>query len=376
MKTLRNKITLIVSVILLGMMGLLTACTMINSNQSFVRPIQEAMPVNPNGSMYMQSAADEGADPDYGTTIVFDAAQAQRRFGILQVAVMSGVALIGILLTYYLVGKSLIPLNRLNEATAQIDAQKLNTQITVPDSHDEIAALAKSFNSMLTRLNSAFTLQKNFAQNAAHELKTPLSVIKSSLQVLNLDEAPTLEDYRETTQLISQSTDELIEIVGQLLELTNASDIQQQRIFLAGMIHECVKEQEKVISSKNISLILDLEEITIHANAPLVKSVISNILSNAIKYNKQHGDVFVSARTIGAYAQIVIRDTGIGIEEKDLAYIFEPFFRADPSRSKQIAGNGLGLSIVKSAIETLRGTIEVASRFKEGTSFTIKIPME
>lgn len=252
----------------------------------------------------------------------------------------------------------------------------MNTQIAVPDSHDEIATLARSFNSMLTRLNSSFTLQKNFAQNAAHELKTPLSVIKSSLQVLDLDEAPTLEDYRETTQLISKSTDELIEIVRQLLELTNQSDIQRQEIALNSMIAECIEEQEKEISSKNITVVSDLEEITIHANAPLIKSVIGNILSNATKYNKQNANIFISTMATDLYAEIVIRDTGIGIEAKDLTYIFDSFFRVDPSRSKQIAGNGLGLSIVKTAIETLQGKIEVASRCNEGTSFTIKIPLK
>lgn len=376
MKTLRTKITFIVSVILIGMMGLSTICTMMNSNHAFVRPIQEATPVTPNAQTYAGNPTNASVAPSDGETIVFDVAQAQVYFGILQVSVMSGIALIGILLTYYLVGKSLIPLKELNEATAQIDAQKLNTQIAVPDSHDEIAILAKSFNSMLTRLNHAFTLQKNFAQNAAHELKTPLSVIKSSLQVLDLDEAPTIQDYKETTQLISKSTDELIEIVRKLLELTNQSNIQRQEISLNRMIAECLEEQAREISIKNITVVSDIKEITIHANAPLVKSVMSNILSNAAKYNKPNGKIFISTIATDLYAEIVIRDTGIGIEEKDLTYIFDPFFRVDPSRSKQIAGNGLGLSIVKTAIEILQGTIGVTSRFNEGTSFTIKIPLK
>lgn len=375
MKTLKNKITLMVTLILILTMGLLTGYSVLNSRQHFVRPILEKNTLYANYAIPAETLPPENTiSYDQNTisaTVVFDAHKAQREFGMMQVTVMLFIVFCSIILTNYLVSHTLNPLKILNKTTAEIDAHKLSTQIPVPKSQDEIADLTHSFNSMLTRLNRSFALQKEFSQNAAHELKTPLSVIKSSLQILELEDDPTLEDYKENAQIITQSTNDLIEIVGQLLALTDNTDVEKQEIQLKSIIIEYLSTQHIAIEQMNLSIDTHLDSIKLYTNASLIKSVVANLISNAIKYNKQNGSILITLKQQETQAIMCISDTGIGIHKDDLSCIFQPFYRADESRCKKITGHGLGLSIVKSTIEKLGGTIYIDSTLDIGTQITV-----
>lgn len=377
MKTLKNKITLMVALILIVTMGLLTAYSILNSNRHFVRPILEKNTLHSEliapPELLVPKDSIDSEQTIINATLISDTTKAQREFGMMQFIVMIFIVLLSIFLTNYLVSRTLNPLKILNKTTAEIDEHRLNTQIPVPKSQDEITTLTNSFNSMLVRLNKSFHLQKNFTQNAAHELKTPLAVIKSSLQVLELEDAPTIDDYKENIQIVTQSTNELIEIVGQLLALTDKSNIENQEIQLELMIKECLHFQDFAIRQMNLTITTQLEVIKLHANSFLVKSILTNLISNAIKYNKQNGSICITLKKQQGQVKITICDTGIGIDQYNLARIFEPFFRADESRSKKINGNGLGLSIVKTATEHLDGTICIESVLNEGTQVILTL---
>lgn len=384
MKSLRAKITLLVSLILLITMGFITTYSLINSNKYFVTPITNIRAteiqkeVAPPTAIEIQKEVPPTTAIDNPTQIpaqiAFDANVAQKSFGISQLLVMLLIAFCGIIATYLLVGKTLLPLNNLTLATSKIDVNKLNTKLKVANTDDEISKLTLSFNAMMTRLNSSFKLTREFSQNAAHELKTPLTVIKSSIQVLELDDNPSTEDYKENILTISKSTEQLIDIITQLLFLTDTSNINLETINLNLLIQECIDKQLNNLKSMNISLSTDIKQITFESNLVLVRSIIDNILSNAIKYNKLGGSIKIDTKIDNDYIQISITDTGIGIA--DLSNIFQPFFRLDPSRSKDIKGNGLGLSITESCLSKLGGTIDISSKLDWGTTVIINLPLD
>lgn len=379
LKTLRGKMTLMVSVVLVTTIGVMTAYSLVNSNQIFVRPIQGAttfVPELTQGQLPRVYVDEIGTDDVMTASLVtFDAVKAQKAFNTTQITVMVLIALCGIFLTYKLVGRALAPLDKLSATTAQIDVGKLNTRIETPRSKDEVAQLAHSFNAMLDRLNSSFELQKNFAQNAAHELKTPLAVLKTSMQVLGMEKEPSVEEYKENALIIEQSTDELIEIVEQLLTLTEKEDAQKQDIDINTIIADCISAQSSTADKIDVHMSTDLCDGAIYANPLLVKSVLGNIISNAVKYSKVGGEVLISTKSNNESIIITVSDTGIGIADDELESIFEPFYRADESRNKRVRGNGLGLSIVKAATDKLDGKINIMSTVGEGTSVEVALPL-
>ncbi|WP_053955062.1 sensor histidine kinase [Inediibacterium massiliense] len=376
MKSLKIKITLLISSILIITMGLLTGYSILNSNKEFVDPfIELKIPNTPLNQEFLSKDHINNAPKIHNLEISYHIRDAQKAFGYKQIFVMLLIVIGGIVLTYMAILKTLKPLTLLDKTALKIDANNLETQIELPKSKDEVYSLTNSFNTMLARLKSAFEIQKNFAQNAAHELKTPLAVMKSSIQVLELDDHPTIEDYKENLSIMKQSTDDLIKIVRQLLELTNDVDLQKQEIDLDKIIFQCLNSYELKIKQKSISIHTDTKNIRIYSNSSLLKIIISNILSNAIKYNKIKGSISIATYTRHKNVIIVVTDTGIGIPSNSLSHIFETFYRADPSRSKNIDGNGLGLSIVKTACEKLGGDIHINSEVNQGTMVIIKFPM-
>ncbi|MGL4911182.1 MAG: sensor histidine kinase, partial [Romboutsia sp.] len=232
-----------------------------------------------------------------------------------------------------------------------------------------------SFNTMLKRLKSSFEIQKNFSYNAAHELKTPLTVIKSSIDVLELDDNPTIDDYKENVSIVKESTTELIQIVEQLLALSSNEKINKEKTDLKKVILDCLQDYNEDINSKDIEIVTNLDDVEINSNFILLKRIVSNILSNAIKYNNKNGSIVIEILKDINNATVKISDTGIGISKENIDYIFNTFYRVDESRSKQIDGNGLGLSIVKVSLEKLGGYIEVDSTLEVGTDVAIRLPI-
>lgn len=293
-------------------------------------------------------------------------------FSIRAVLVMIITILVFALLAYYVTGQMLEPLSNLNNSIKTINEKNLKQRVKLPKYEDEVFELTESFNSMMNRLEQSYVAQKNFSSNAAHELKTPLSIMKTSLQVLEMDEDPTEEDYKEFVLDIKQSMDRLIKTVESLLALTNQSmEATNEEVFVLDIINKIIDELSSIIVEKNISVTIVGDELMLFYNKILLYRIFYNLIENAIKYNKTNGFIRISLNNEGNKSYVLIEDNGIGMDKETINNIFQPFFRADLSRSQKIPGNGLGMSIVKTILERYDGDIEVKSKLNEGTSIKV-----
>ena len=241
------------------------------------------------------------------------------------------------------------------------------------DAQGEVLELTKSFNRMLERLEEAFLIQKSFASNAAHELKTPLAVMKSSLQVLKMDPSPSENDYWEFINDTEESLERIIKTVEGLLALANMEQVEKESaVKLYPLIEAAVQELSVRAEEYGVTLsIAGDNDLQAQGSPSLLYRVFFNLIENAVKYNHDNGNVDITVKQEKGRACVVVEDNGIGMDEKDLSHIFEPFFRVDPSRSQGIPGSGLGLAVVRLIMERYDGEIEVESRKGVGTTFTV-----
>lgn len=296
-------------------------------------------------------------------------------FSLQNIVAMILIIILSILLTYFITGKILKPLKNLSEDITQIDEHNLDWRINIPKSTDEVSHLANSFNDMLQRLEEAFIIKKQFAANAAHELKTPLTIIKASLQVLNLDDSPSIDDYKESFNYIEQSLEKLIDTVNNLISLTNESIKDNfEKIKLKEILQQILFELSDKIKEKNINISLSEREFVIRGHKTLIFRAFYNLIENSIKYNKTNGTINIYLENkVPNKVNIIISDSGFGMSESDLKHIYEPFFRANHKISENIDGSGLGLSIVKLIIEKHNGEINIESKKDLGTSISINL---
>lgn len=301
---------------------------------------------------------------------------AQKSFGVEQVVALCLINLLGIGLTYLVLGRALRPLTLLSREIENIHEHNMDTLLPLIETKDEIGSLTHSFNAMLGRLRQSFAVQKNFAANAAHELRTPLTIMKSSLQLLELEEEPSTEDYRDTTTVCTETVEQMIALVNDLLRISSAQAEESSQVVLPVLVEQATTRQLEAIEARGLHLTLDCPALTLHTNATLLGCILDNLISNAVKYNKPDGEITLTARQEEEAFCLCVADTGLGIPDEALPYIFESFYRVDPSRSKEIEGNGLGLPIVKAAVEHLGGSIEVESCAGEGSSFLVRLPLQ
>lgn len=387
--TLRTRITLTVAAVLLVITGLLTAFSISQSKVFFsgekmgielVRSMESIEMENINISITPSDAVP--LDPTlpvgtFATKIVPMMATtvnvAQRGFGLSQILTLILVDIVAIFLTYFLLGKSLKPLSALSQQMHQIDQHHLSDVITLPNSHDEISKITESFNSMLLRLNKSFEAQKNFAAGAAHELKTPLAIMKSSLQVVHLDDNPTLADYEEATQYCLQAADNLTTIVNQLLEASLEDTEEKSLLNLKPLFEQAAAPYQGTLCEKSLSISYDLADLSLMANQTLVTCIFTNLLSNAIKYTGEGGTIGVTLKQQSDTIQFTVQDTGMGIDPLHLPHIFEPFYRGNDKNQPE--GSGLGLQLVKTAVDKLSGQITVDSTPGQGSIFAVSLPL-
>lgn len=294
-------------------------------------------------------------------------------FSLQNIITMIIIIILSILLTYFITGKILKPLKKLSEDITQINEHNLDWRINIPKSTDEVRHLANSFNDMLQRLEGAFVIKKQFAANAAHELKTPLTIIKTTLQVLNLDDNPSIDDYKESFNYIEKSLEKLIDTVNNLISLTNESIKDNfEKIKLKEILQQILFELLDKIKEKNINISLSEKEFVIKGHKTLIFRAFYNLIENSIKYNKVNGAIDIHLENKAPNrVNIIISDSGFGISENDLKHIYEPFFRANHTISESIDGSGLGMSIVKLIIEKHNGEINIESKKDSGTTISI-----
>ena len=298
--------------------------------------------------------------------------------------------------TYFLTKKALTPLQKLTSEVSQIQAQNLSTQLAVPNSKDEIAQLTSSFNEMLTRLDNAFSTQKQFSANAAHELRTPLAVLQTNLEVFEKKQEPEMVEYQQLFTMIKEQTARLSQLVGTLLDMTNLKSVPRtDHVSLEELVDEVFCDLDPVAEKAGISIHFDdsssqdwhtdvhtpdasalnnnIRNIT--GSYVLLYRAVYNLVENAIKYNRPNGSVTVSVKEKNGQAMILVKDTGIGISPENQKKIFDPFFRVYKSRSRAMGGAGLGLALVDSIAREHGGSVKVLESNEKGSIIALMLPV-
>ena len=300
---------------------------------------------------------------------------ASEKFSVQSVFVMALIVILALAVTYWAAGRILRSLKELTRSAHAVDDRHLDKRVQLSGAQGEVLELAEAFNRMLERLENAFFIQKSFASNAAHELKTPLAVIKSSLQVLEMNPDPETEDYHEFMHDTGQSLERIIKTVDGLLSLANLEDAPTDIIVeLSPLLEQAVQELSGGMKKHGVKPALFVDESAqVHGNPDLLYRVFYNLIENALKYNRMFGTITVRLKRDEDYVRVQVEDTGIGIEKEALSHIYEPFYRADESRSQRIPGSGLGLAVVKLIIDRHGGKIQAESEVNNGTVFTVEL---
>ena len=290
--------------------------------------------------------------------------------------------------TYFVSRRALKPLHNLSTKVEKIQAQNLSEPLEVPDSNDEISKLTLSFNEMLSRLNDAFTAQKQFSASAAHELRTPLAVMQTNLEVFARKKEPSTDEYLELFSMIQEQTGRISHLAEILLDMTGIQTIKRSETFsLAELTDEVLCDLTSIAEQKQIELIQKDGDCTITGSYLLLYRAVYNLVENAIKYNHSCGKVTVTiqkekfllnpaAPSVPADCALVeVSDTGIGISPEYQQKIFAPFFRVDKSRSRAMGGAGLGLALVNEIARQHGGEVKVLKSNRNGSTIALILPL-
>lgn len=286
--------------------------------------------------------------------------------------------LISILIGYIIAKKSLKPIDEIIETAQKISSSTLSQQIPPRFVNDELGRLISTINDMLIRLQNSFELTQMFSIDASHELRTPLTIIRGEIET-TLNETD-VEKLKETFSSIHEETLRMQSIIDSLM-LIARTDYRQykpnwENVQLNSIIEELFEDVTILANKKSIEIqLLKNDEFIIIADLVRLRQLLLNLTDNAIKYTPECGKVFISSEHEKDFAVIKIKDTGIGIPKNELPKIFNRFYRVDKARSRELGGSGLGLSIAKWIVHLHNGRIEVQSIVEQGTTFTIKLPI-
>jgi len=367
--TLRIKITVLTAVILTAMCVTLTAISIYNSNV-FYDPIMFISDKQPINIIASDVAGVPLIPNENGIEIIDEIFLGSRnKFMVQSIITSLIIVLLGTALSYIITGKTLKPLNSLTAKIEKIDENNLSGYIEQSSNGDEVARLTKTFNSMLTKLDSAFQAKKLFASNAAHELKTPLTNILTNIEVMQMDEKPGVDDYEEVIDITKENVERLTVLVQDLLRFnSNQDDGIYENIHANDMFEKIVSDLSKDIKEKDIKVTINVD-LDIYGEKILLERAFFNLIQNSVKYNKDNGEIKIYAED----DTITIEDSGIGIPLECIPLIYDPFYCVDKSRSRRLGGNGLGLSISKQIFEKHNMEITISSEINKGTKVTIKI---
>ena len=332
-------------------------------------------------------------------TKVYNSKSDYRNRSLLITAV---VALLGGAVTYFVSGRALKPLREFSETVEKVQAQNLADYTIEENKIAELDRLRTSYNKMLMRLSESFETQRQFTGNAAHELRTPLALIQAQLDLYHTTEHPESgAAAEETIQMVTEQNERLSKLVRTLLDMSELQTVaRSDKIELQGLIEEVLTDLEPLAQEKNIELIQKdqsssdgrsdgteesllvasvnsnekpEDELILTGSDILIYRMIYNLVENAIKYNQINGTVTVSAKREKNEVVLTVADTGNGIDESFREQIFEPFFRVDKSRSRELGGVGLGLAMVREIVRAHDGKIEVRGNEQGGTTFEVRI---
>jgi heavy metal sensor kinase len=307
---------------------------------------------------------------------IADFHEANRRFALVLFLAGGAVLFVGLGGGWVLTTRALRPIRDISAAATQISAGDLSRRIDAEDTDSELGQLANLLNTTFGRLEAAFAQQKQFTADAAHELRTPLAVIISETQT-TLARPRGAEEYRETIEACLETAQRMRGLTHSLLELARfdagQEPIQREPFDLAAKARECVELLQPLARQRNVQLVAELSPAMVNGDEQRIGQVITNLISNAIHYNKDGGEARVTVRADEAGAVLTVADTGAGISEEALPHVFERFYRADKSRTRAQGGSGLGLAIAKAIVDAHQGSITVASTVGEGSVFTMRL---
>lgn len=305
-------------------------------------------------------------------SILFDA------LGILLVVIVAGSCV-----AYFLIGHYTKPVQQLSAHMKEISPNTLSDSIEIEGGGEEIQELVKSFNQMTEQLDEAFAMQRRFSASAAHELRTPITVLRTKLDVFKKKRREQHE-YDELVTTMETYIDRLSSIITDLLEFAETSELGEvEDVSLDSVIKTVVDDLESVAQNNMVNVQIDEQSMTqseaqafiVKGNTNLLYRALYNLVENAIRYNNEEGSVNITLETKGQEGVITIADTGVGIAPEQRELVFEPFYRVNKSRSREFGGAGIGLSLVKTILKRHGASITVSENNPQGSVFTIRIPL-
>lgn len=282
-------------------------------------------------------------------------------------------ALLGGVVTYFISGHALRPIREFSDKIEEVQAQNLSDSRIEENNVKELNQLGISYNKMLERLSEAFEIQRQFTANAAHELRTPLALMQVQLDLYNSASHPGNDaDTLQTIKMVTEQNDKLNRMVKTLLDMSELHTVgRDDKILLDAIVEEVLADLEPLAVEKNIKLIGKCEDATMIGSDILIYRLVYNLVENAIKYNHPLGQVTVTAYQRNKHVYLSVEDTGSGIPKELRERVFEPFFRVDKSRSRELGGVGLGLALVREIVRVHDGSICIKSGKTGGTIFEV-----
>jgi signal transduction histidine kinase len=282
-------------------------------------------------------------------------------------------ALLGGVVTYFISGHALRPIREFSDKIEEVQVQNLSDSRIEENNVKELNQLGISYNKMLERLSDAFEIQRQFTANAAHELRTPLALMQVQLDLYNSASHPGNDaDTLQTIKMVTEQNDKLNRMVKTLLDMSELQSVgRDDKIILDAIVEEVLADLEPLAVEKNIKLIGKCEDATMIGSDILIYRLVYNLVENAIKYNHPLGQVTVTAYQRNKHVYLSVEDTGSGIPKELRERVFEPFFRVDKSRSRELGGVGLGLALVREIVRVHDGSICIKSGKTGGTIFEV-----
>ena len=285
------------------------------------------------------------------------------------------VTIVSAAIAYFVSGQALKPLRKLSQQAEKIDQDSISDIRLNEDTVKEFRQLSVSVNLMLDRLSESFATQRQFSGNAAHELRTPLAIMQTKLELFAAEHKNMEGDTAELVRSQAEQLDRLSKLVHTLLEMCNLSSApRSERIELAPLVEEIITDLTPLASQNDITMEQDCDNVVITGSDALIYRLVFNLIENAVKYNRRGGSVSVSVHKENNDVVIRVSDTGCGIPEEYRESIFQPFFRVDKSRSRQMGGVGLGLALVHEIAALHGGSVRTEPGNKSGTVFIVTLP--
>ena len=364
MRSIRAQLTLL-------MVGLLVCCCVVLTWLVY-RSTSELL------ELAAANAINQGA-----LSIVLDVDAIERSILFDALGILLFVIVAGSCVAYFLIGHYTKPVQQLSAHMKEISPNTLSDSIEIEGGGEEIQELVKSFNQMTEQLDEAFAMQRRFSASAAHELRTPITVLRTKLDVFKKKKREQHE-YDELVTTMETYIDRLSSIITDLLEFAETSELGEvEDVSLDSVIKTVVDDLESVAQNNMINMQIDIQPkaqseaqaFIVKGNTNLLYRALYNLVENAIRYNNEEGSVNITLETRGQEGVIIIADTGVGIAPEQRELVFEPFYRVNKSRSREFGGAGIGLSLVKTILKRHEASITVSENNPQGSVFTIRIPL-